>query len=462
MATGGGFRGTSAAQDVRFSNKEKKLLKSMKFPKELDVKVDLSKVNMDVMKPWIAKRVTELLGGLEDEVLIGLVYNELEQKDVDPKQIQINLTGFLEKNTSLFMKELWTLLASAQQTKGGVPQQFLDEEAERIRKRREEQDKITAELQRQRESALAESAQARGNGAAPAIETSSAAPTEGHRASRWDRGGRNPEHQRRWDKLKDPDKSDVKEEPQDGEVGAKPETEGGRSGSPPVSKSPKQEEPSPRRARQADPSGEDLRDRGREDRGRRRGGSPSPPLQDRRRRSPWRRHQRSPSPQRHPRREWSPPRSERPRHDRSPTPPPPRRHTERAHRASPPPASRRTERSGRSPERRTPQKELDGDDSRMLSERREAGKRLRVDDGGASLSKEERKQLKKEKKERKRLKKEKKRLKKEREARQVSSSGEDSEDPKATGGDTDGDLRQKRIEEELRQKALEAMGSRGR
>jgi serine/arginine repetitive matrix protein 1 len=41
--------------------------------------VDTSKVKMDVMKPWIAKRVTELLG-FEDEVLINFIYGLLEEK----------------------------------------------------------------------------------------------------------------------------------------------------------------------------------------------------------------------------------------------------------------------------------------------------------------------------------------------------------------------------------------------
>lgn len=35
-----------------------------------------------VMKEWIAKRVTQLLGGLEEEVLIGMVYNFLEDPEV--------------------------------------------------------------------------------------------------------------------------------------------------------------------------------------------------------------------------------------------------------------------------------------------------------------------------------------------------------------------------------------------
>lgn len=39
----------------------------------------MTKVKMDVMKPWIAKRVTELIG-FEDEVLINFIYGLLERK----------------------------------------------------------------------------------------------------------------------------------------------------------------------------------------------------------------------------------------------------------------------------------------------------------------------------------------------------------------------------------------------
>ncbi|XP_019083069.1 PREDICTED: serine/arginine repetitive matrix protein 1-like isoform X2 [Camelina sativa] len=123
--SGGFFRGTSAEQDTRFSNKQAKLMKSQKFAPELENLVDVTKVKMDVMKPWIATRVTELLG-FEDEVLINFIYGLLDGKVVNGKEIQISLTGFMEKNTGKFMKELWTLLLSAQNNSSGVPQQFLD------------------------------------------------------------------------------------------------------------------------------------------------------------------------------------------------------------------------------------------------------------------------------------------------------------------------------------------------
>ena len=45
----------------------------------LHLQVDMTKVNMDVMRPWIAMRVTQLLG-FEDEVLINFIYELLEGK----------------------------------------------------------------------------------------------------------------------------------------------------------------------------------------------------------------------------------------------------------------------------------------------------------------------------------------------------------------------------------------------
>ncbi|KAL0533641.1 hypothetical protein IC582_027682 [Cucumis melo] len=148
--SGGFFRGTSADQDTRFSNKQAKLLKTQKFPAELDQLVDTTKVKMDVIRPWIATRVTELLG-FEDEVLINFIYGLLDGKEVNGKEVQIQLTGFMEKNTVKFMKELWILLLSAQKNASGVPQQFLDAKEEEIRKKKAETDFLANEIQKKRE-----------------------------------------------------------------------------------------------------------------------------------------------------------------------------------------------------------------------------------------------------------------------------------------------------------------------
>lgn len=61
---------------------------------------------------------------------------QVVMQEVDGKQIQIQLTGFLEKNTGKFMKELWGLLLSAQNNASGVPQQFLDAKEEEMKKKK--------------------------------------------------------------------------------------------------------------------------------------------------------------------------------------------------------------------------------------------------------------------------------------------------------------------------------------
>uniref|UniRef100_A0A3Q0SZE0 Serine/arginine repetitive matrix protein 1 n=1 Tax=Amphilophus citrinellus TaxID=61819 RepID=A0A3Q0SZE0_AMPCI len=140
----GFFRGTSAEQDNRFSNKQKKLLKQLKFAECLDKKVDMTKVNLEVIKPWITQRVTEILG-FEDDVVIEFIFNQLEEKHPDSKMMQINLTGFLNgKNAREFMKDLWPLLLSAQENIAGIPSAFLEQKKEEIKQRQIEQEKLAS------------------------------------------------------------------------------------------------------------------------------------------------------------------------------------------------------------------------------------------------------------------------------------------------------------------------------
>ncbi|EIW78454.1 PWI domain-containing protein, partial [Coniophora puteana RWD-64-598 SS2] len=145
----GFFKGTSADQDRRFSDKELKLLKSMKFPPEFDKKVhplpsssclivDMRKVNIQVIRPWIVKKVIECVG-FEDEVVVEYAMGLLEDPDTptpDPKKMQINLTGFLTSQTTTFMTALWKLLIEAQESPAGVPQTFVEEKKAEMRRAR--------------------------------------------------------------------------------------------------------------------------------------------------------------------------------------------------------------------------------------------------------------------------------------------------------------------------------------
>ncbi|ORY32092.1 PWI domain-containing protein, partial [Naematelia encephala] len=124
----------------RFKDKEAAAVKATKFPKSFNEKVcfetayifclssiccvDLRKVNLSVLRPWIAQKITELIR-FEDDVVVEYVYGMLEDKEKpnpDPKKMQVSLLGFMDKyGAAAFMEALWNLLLSAQNTVGGVP-----------------------------------------------------------------------------------------------------------------------------------------------------------------------------------------------------------------------------------------------------------------------------------------------------------------------------------------------------
>ena len=145
----GTFRGVSAAQDGRFDDKTKKLLKTTKFPEVFGTRVDMSKVRMEAMAPWINAEVAKYLG-FEDDVVIGYVDSQLQETPLDPKKMQIALTGFLEKNTAAFVRDLWMLLISAAQNETGIPTSFLEKKKEELRAKKEEQAKLEAALDSKR------------------------------------------------------------------------------------------------------------------------------------------------------------------------------------------------------------------------------------------------------------------------------------------------------------------------
>eukprot|EP00440_Ansanella_granifera_P057958 gb/GFBE01062828.1/.p1 GENE.gb/GFBE01062828.1/~~gb/GFBE01062828.1/.p1 ORF type:complete len:284 (+),score=60.52 gb/GFBE01062828.1/:1-852(+) len=151
----GFFRGTSTDQ-VKHVNAEQKLIKEMtknkRFPDHFAQKVDMSKVSMDVMKPWIAKRITEMLG-FEDDIVVDFCVNSLlepGEKGLDPKMLQVNLTGFMERKAPLFCSELWKHLLSAQESPVGVPREFIDQKKDELRQKREEAEKVQEELKRRK------------------------------------------------------------------------------------------------------------------------------------------------------------------------------------------------------------------------------------------------------------------------------------------------------------------------
>ncbi|EHA53753.1 hypothetical protein MGG_04513 [Pyricularia oryzae 70-15] len=128
-------------------------------------KVDLGTRNDDyshfgLFITWIASRISEILGS-EDDVVIELCYNLIESSRFpDIKGLQIQLTGFLDKETPGFCKELWNLCLSAQASPQGVPKELLE-----AKKRELMQEKIEAEkAAEERQKREAQSFRGRGDG----------------------------------------------------------------------------------------------------------------------------------------------------------------------------------------------------------------------------------------------------------------------------------------------------------
>uniref|UniRef100_A0A0R3RQ70 PWI domain-containing protein n=1 Tax=Elaeophora elaphi TaxID=1147741 RepID=A0A0R3RQ70_9BILA len=135
MADAGFYRGTSSEQDSRFTDKERKLLKQMRFEEALDEKICMDRVNLDVLKPWITAKLNDILG-LEDDVVIEYVFSQLEEKSLNPKVMQINLTGFLNaRRAREFMGELWTMLIEAQSSEDGIPTSLVEKKMKEIQEK---------------------------------------------------------------------------------------------------------------------------------------------------------------------------------------------------------------------------------------------------------------------------------------------------------------------------------------
>jgi len=136
----------ASLEQSRFKDKDALELKKRKYPPSFDKPVDLKKIQLDVIKKWLAHRVTELNSGQEDEFLVNYIINLLEEKKPDPKKIQIAITGFLgNKNASRVIEELWDMLLDAQEHEG-IPQALLENKKAEIKKRLEEQARVRQEV----------------------------------------------------------------------------------------------------------------------------------------------------------------------------------------------------------------------------------------------------------------------------------------------------------------------------
>uniref|UniRef100_M4BCG6 PWI domain-containing protein n=1 Tax=Hyaloperonospora arabidopsidis (strain Emoy2) TaxID=559515 RepID=M4BCG6_HYAAE len=146
------IRGTSAAQDGRYFAQEKKQLAKMTFPSCFNQRVDMRKVQREVVNQWVTERITQLLG-FEDDIVVSMAINLLEpevNETLDPKQLQVALTGFLENQAGGFMQELWQLLLSAQSNSTGIPSAILDKKKQEMQAIAQEKEQLRKVLDMKR------------------------------------------------------------------------------------------------------------------------------------------------------------------------------------------------------------------------------------------------------------------------------------------------------------------------
>lgn len=132
--------------DHRFAAKQASDLSKLPTTQILGTPVDLLSVNVEALQGWLSWRVEEVLGGVEDEILAGMIGNVLEEEKArlqkikgpkksgwSPKELQQTLGPFLGEATALsFMEELWILLLDAQSSPDGIPQAWGSEQREKF------------------------------------------------------------------------------------------------------------------------------------------------------------------------------------------------------------------------------------------------------------------------------------------------------------------------------------------
>jgi serine/arginine repetitive matrix protein 1 len=98
------------------------------------VKVDMSKVNTDIVVDWLLSRLEKVVP--DDDIVSGYAV-ELLKGEIEYKSIKSQLQGFLGEQASSVCRDLWKLLISAQEDPLGIPKQLIEEKKRQLREERE-------------------------------------------------------------------------------------------------------------------------------------------------------------------------------------------------------------------------------------------------------------------------------------------------------------------------------------
>ena len=119
--------GVKEADEEYMKDKINREKAQMKYPKIFDNKVNIKMVNMQVIRRWIYRQLSELLP--DDDVVMEYACEMLQQEDEpDIKSIHLQMQDFLGSEESMkFCKGLWKLLCSAQEDREGIPPELVEE-----------------------------------------------------------------------------------------------------------------------------------------------------------------------------------------------------------------------------------------------------------------------------------------------------------------------------------------------
>ncbi|KAF2164168.1 hypothetical protein M409DRAFT_37112 [Zasmidium cellare ATCC 36951] len=110
-------------------------MRTTNFPPEFKTKVDMTKINLDVIKKWVSDEVARILNN-DDDVVAEMITNILKDSKhastlpfpdrPDIKKLQTNLAGFLDKDAPAFCLALWKMCLSAQDDPSGIPKELIE------------------------------------------------------------------------------------------------------------------------------------------------------------------------------------------------------------------------------------------------------------------------------------------------------------------------------------------------
>lgn len=156
--SGGFFRGTTHDQTPYFADKQRKEIEETEWPAHFETPVDMDRVHLKVIRPWIAQKIHDLLGYEDDIVTLYCVQlleksAEGDDESICPKKMATSLQGFLAGGKALkYVSDLWSLLLQAQSSASGIPRELVESKMEEVRKQEAEVDRLRKDLDAAREN----------------------------------------------------------------------------------------------------------------------------------------------------------------------------------------------------------------------------------------------------------------------------------------------------------------------